>query len=51
MRLNNEKVLLVSGCSFTDSNYISSYYLDMDCSWMKVDPEVLAEKLDMECQI
>lgn len=43
-----KKVLLVSGCSFTDSNYISSYYPDMDCSWPKW-PEVLAEKLDMEC--
>ena len=43
-----KKILLVSGCSFTEPNYISSYYPDMDCSWPKW-PEVLAEKLDMEC--
>ena len=42
-----KKILLVSGCSFTDENFISPIHPKMDCSWPKW-PEVLAKKLDME---
>ena len=43
-----KKILLVSGCSYTDKNYQSIYHPEMDCSWPKW-PELLAEKLNMEC--
>ena len=43
-----KKILLVSGCSNTDPNYVSLQHPDMDCSWPKW-PELLAKKLDMEC--
>ena len=43
-----KKVLLVSGCSFTDKNFISDYYPKLDTSWPKW-PELLAKKLDMDC--
>ena len=42
------KILLVSGCSFTDKNWYSDFYPDLDTSWPKW-PELLAEKLDMDC--
>ena len=41
------KTLIVSGCSYTASEYISSAYPDMDTSWPKW-PELLAEKLNMK---
>lgn len=43
-----KKILLVSGCSYTDKNYQSIYHPEIDCSWPKW-PELLAEKLNMEC--
>ena len=43
-----KKLLIVSGCSFTDGNYISNVHPEMDCSWPKW-PELLAKKLDMDC--
>ena len=42
------KKLIVSGCSFTTSNYKSTTYPEMNCDWPKW-PELLAEKLDMDC--
>ena len=41
------KTLIVSGCSYTASEYISSAYPDMDTSSPKW-PEILAEKLNMK---
>ena len=41
------KKLIVSGCSYTAKDYISSAHPEMDCSWPKW-PEMLAKKLDME---
>ena len=41
------KVLIASGCSFTDENFTSDFHPDMDCSW-PMWPELLAEKLDMD---
>ena len=43
-----KKKLIVSGCSYTTNNYISSIHPNMDCSWPKW-PELLANKLNMEC--
>jgi len=43
-----KKILLASGCSMTDSNYVSETNPEIDCSWPKW-PELLAKKLDMEC--
>ena len=43
-----KKILLVSGCSYTDKDYQSIYHQEIDCSWPKW-PELLAEKLNMEC--
>ena len=43
-----KKKLIVSGCSFTDKNFESLTAPDFDCSFSKW-PELLAEKLDMEC--
>ena len=43
-----KKILLASGCSFTDNNFRSIFHPEMDTSWSKW-PELLAEKLDMEC--
>jgi hypothetical protein len=43
-----KKILLVSGCSYTDKNYQSVYHPEMNCSWPKW-PELLAEKINMEC--
>jgi hypothetical protein len=42
------KKLIVSGCSFTDKNFISISHPDIDFSFKKW-PELLAEKLNMEC--
>ena len=42
------KKLIVSGCSFTTNNYKSTTYPEMNCDWSKW-PELLAEKLDMDC--
>jgi hypothetical protein len=42
------KVLIASGDSWTDPDYIAHSHPDMDCSWLKW-PEILAEKLDMDC--
>ena len=44
-----KKILLVSGCSYTTHNFISVMHPDLDgLSWPKW-PELLANKLDMEC--
>ena len=43
-----KKLLIASGCSFTDKDFYSVLHPEMDCSWPKW-PELLAEKLDMEC--
>ena len=42
------KILLVSGCSNTNKDFVSEIYPDLDTSWPKW-PELLAEKLDMDC--
>ena len=43
-----KKILLTSGCSFTEKNFKSLFHPDMDTNW-PMWPEVLAKKLDMEC--
>ena len=43
-----KKILLVSGCSYTDKDYQSIHHPEIDCSWPKW-PELLAEKLNMKC--
>lgn len=43
-----KKKLVVSGCSWGDQIFFSPFHPDMDCDWPKW-PEILAEKLDMEC--
>jgi hypothetical protein len=43
-----KKILIASGCSYTDPNFKSEFHPEMDCSW-PMWPELLAEKLDMEC--
>ena len=48
MKEKSKKILLVSGCSYTTNNYISSIHPNMDCSWPKW-PELLANKLNMQC--
>ena len=42
-----KKILLVSGCSFTDKNFISDFHPDLLHKW-PTWPELLAKKLDME---
>ena len=42
------KKLIVSGCSYTTKDYVSCTYPDIDTSYPKW-PELLAEKLDMDC--
>jgi len=42
-----KKYLIVSGDSFTDKDFRSSCYPDMDVSWPKW-PDILAKKLDMK---
>lgn len=43
-----KKKLIVSGCSWGDKIFFSPFHPDMDCDWPKW-PEILAEKLNMEC--
>ena len=43
-----KKILLASGCSFTDDNFVSAVHPEMICDWPKW-PELLAKKLDMNC--
>ena len=43
-----KKILIVSGCSFTDKNFVSLSNPNYDCSFTKW-PELLAEKLNMDC--
>ena len=42
-----KKILLASGCSFTDENFESAVHPEMICEWPKW-PELLAKKLDMD---
>ena len=48
MNTESKKILLVSGCSYTDKDFASEYHPDFDTSWPKW-PELVAEKLDMNC--
>ena len=41
------KILLVSGCSFTDKNFRSEFHPEMACNWKKW-PELLGNYLDMD---
>ena len=41
------KKLIVSGCSWGDKNFMSSFHPEMDCDWPKW-PEILAKKLNMQ---
>ena len=41
------KKLIVSGCSYTDKNWYSDFYPELDTSWPKW-PELLGKKLNME---
>ena len=43
-----KKILIASGCSFTEKNFISTFHPEMDCTWDKW-PELLAQKLNMDC--
>ena len=43
-----KKILLVSGCSWTDKNFYSVYHPNLECNW-PMWPELLAEKLNMQC--
>ena len=43
-----KKILLVSGCSYTDKNFKSIFHPNLDTSWDKW-PEILAKKLNMNC--
>ena len=43
------KILLVSGCSYTQHNFISVMHPELDCSAWPKWPELLAEKLNMDC--
>jgi len=43
-----KKILLVSGCSMTDKNYVSGPNPEIDTSYPKW-PEVLAKSLDLKC--
>ena len=43
-----KKILLVSGCSMVDPNYVCGYDPKVDTSYPKW-PELLAKKLDMDC--
>ena len=42
-----KKILLVSGCSWGDKEWLSNYHVDMNCSWPRWC-DLLAEKLDMQ---
>lgn len=43
-----KKILIASGCSFTEKKFTSTFHPEMDCTWDKW-PELLAQKLDMDC--
>ena len=43
-----KKILIVSGCSYTNKDWQSYIHPEMDCSWPKW-PELLAKKIDMDC--
>ena len=43
-----KKILLVSGCSYTDKNFKSIFHPDLDTNWDKW-PEIIAKKLNMDC--
>ena len=43
-----KKILLVSGCSFTNANYKSVQHPEREFLWNKW-PKILAEKLNMDC--
>jgi len=43
-----KKILLVSGDSYTDQNWLSEFHPELDTSWPKW-PEILAKKLNMDC--
>ena len=43
-----KKLLIASGCSFTEKDFVSTHHPEMDCTWDKW-PELLAEKLNMNC--
>lgn len=44
-----KKILLVSGCSFTARDYHSHFHPEEDFTSYNKWPELLAEKLDMQC--
>ena len=46
--LKKSKILLVSGCSWTNKNFKSLFHPELDTTWPKW-PELLAKKLDMQC--
>ena len=41
------KILLVSGCSYSDEKWTSIHHPELDVSWPKW-PQLLAKKLDMQ---
>ena len=43
-----KKILIASGCSYTDNQFRSACHPDMDVSWPKW-PEIVAKELDMIC--
>ena len=43
-----KKILLASGCSFTDTGWISDFH-DIGPNAWSMWPELLAKKLDMQC--
>lgn len=45
--MSEKKILVCSGCSFTDNRWYSDFYPDLDTSWPKW-PELLGEKYNME---
>ena len=44
------KKLIVSGCSYTAKEFLSSAYPDLDTSWPKW-PELLGKKLNMKVSV
>jgi len=43
-----KKLLIVSGCSYSDPNFTSPFHPEMSCDWPKW-PELLADKMGMDC--
>jgi len=43
-----KKILIASGCSYTDNQFRSAAHPEMDTSWPKW-PEIVAKELDMTC--